>query len=126
MCGQGPSVAGDGELELAIVGHGGDTGSKERREEAPQLGWGRYVQRVKHRELWKGESLNSRLKFVPGAISADCVHRGWPRQLGLRDARCQAQCGCRMSETDMAPGLHGIFSAGAETDMNQATTGTHG
>lgn len=28
-----------------------------------------------------------------------------PRQVGLRDAMCQARCGCRMSKVDMAPGF---------------------
>lgn len=124
--GQGTSVTGDGGLELALVDPGGNCGGKGRREEAPQHGWGRCVWRVKHREHWKGESLNPRLELVPGAIRADCVDRSWPRQVGLRDAMCQTQCGCRTSKTDMARGLHGMFRAGAETDMNQATTGTHG
>lgn len=28
-----------------------------------------------------------------------------PRQVGLRDAMCQVQCGCRMSKAGMAPGF---------------------
>lgn len=82
--------------------------------------------RVEDRGHWKGESLNSRLEFIPGAVNAGCVDRGCPGKVELWVAMCQAQCGCRLSKTDMAPGLHGIFSPGVETDMNQATTGTHG
>lgn len=82
-----------------------------------------YVWMVKDRKHWKGESLNFRLEFVPEAVSIGC---GQGDDLGRWDAICQAQGGCRMSKADMASGLHGICSPGAETDMNRATTGTHG
>ena len=49
---------------------------------APQHGWGRYLCRVKDSEHWEGESLNSRLAFISGVISADCVDRDGPGRWG--------------------------------------------
>lgn len=78
------------------------------------------------RECWEGESWTSRQERVSGAVSAGCVARGTAR--AGEALRCYGPGAVWLQDEQRrhGPRPSRICHPRAETDMNQATAGTHG
>lgn len=78
------------------------------------------------RECWEGESWTSRQERVSGAVSAGCVARGTAR--AGEALRCYGPGAVWLQDEQRrhGPWPSRICHPRAETDMNQATAGTHG